>query len=307
MKINSKLIIVRIEGGHGNQMFQYSFARMIQKINGGRIILDLHTYKKDKLRKYSLDSYRLSRNVIVKSGMVVSVCIYFMRLYSYAIYVLAKNFKKDELCKINTLIKLGLYIQQKPEFENFLLPTNSKIIYTNGNWMSEKYFYLIRDQIKKEFILSRKLSQINMQLMEKIKKENSVCVHIRRGDYLNSVWADKLLVCDYYYYNKAITKIQSLTENPVFYIFSNTSDDIEWIKANYKFSAKVQYVNHNNLDFEDLAVMRTCKHFILSNSSYSWWGSYLSENIDKIVVAPKNWNNGVWNMKDIYLDKWILI
>jgi hypothetical protein len=101
--------------------------------------------------------------------------------------------------------------------------------------------------------------------------------------------------------------MKEAVENPIFYVFSNSSDDLEWIKANYKFSVDVLYVDLGNSDFEELFLMSKFKNFIISNSSFSWWASYLANNEDKVVIAPSKWNNGVWEMDDIYLDEWELI
>jgi hypothetical protein len=173
--------------------------------------------------------------------------------------------------------------------------------------MSESFFVNISETLKRELKFKTPPSLKNLKFLSELKINNSVCVHIRRGDYTNNQWESKLLVCEFDYYENAMNYISIKESNPVFYIFSNSNDDINWIKQNYKFSFLVKYVELNNPDYEELRLMTHCNHFILSNSSFSWWASYLADNPNKIVIAPEKWNNGQWNMKDIYLDSWILL
>jgi len=119
-------------------------------------------------------------------------------------------------------------------------------------------------------------------------------------------------VCSEEYYIKAMKYIESKLENPVFYIFSNTHEDIEWIKSNMKFRDKwnIKYVDQNNKDYVELFLMKSCYSFIISNSTFSWWAQYLSENENKIVVAPSIWNKEEIyknESKKIYISDWHLI
>ena len=119
-------------------------------------------------------------------------------------------------------------------------------------------------------------------------------------------------MCNEYYYETAVKKMGELVEKPVFYIFSNSHQDFQNIKKMFDFGdAVIKYVDMSNKDFEDLYLMSHCKHFIVSNSTYSWWGQYLSTNSNKIVMAPVRWNNletdPGWDPRDIYMDNWIRI
>lgn len=298
-------IVVRIEGGLGNQLFQYAFARQIQNIYGGEIIFDLFAYKKDSNNAFSLNKLLL-KEVNDVNGLKNITTISIAKLWcKVGNGLFSKILNKEKRKTIRCFF--GLFIQENTTYENYICKSYFPIKYISGNWMSEKYFIKISNLIKKEFDFTASMSSRNKDMYEQIKKNNSVCVHIRRGDYLNDKWSSKLMVCNYDYYLKGIDLIKEKITDPVFFIFSNHSDDILWIKENYCFDGNVVYVDLNNSDCDDFNLMKECKYFIISNSTYSWWASYLSKNINKIVVAPYRWNNGYWDMKDIYLDAWYVI
>lgn len=301
-----KRIILRLEGGLGNQLFQYAFAKALQKMLGGKIMFDLHTFKSDDQRNISLHHLNLNEDSLInKNTASNNVFIFFFRIWFIIINSLTLKKRNDISRKIRSFC--GVFYQIEPNYSNYIYCSPFPVKYIIGNWMSEKYFLNIKSSIKEEFTVKTKPNKENFDLINKIQNENSICVHIRRGDYTNSQWASKLLICDYNYYCKAIDIMNSKIKNAVFYIFSNNNDDINWIKKNYKFNVEVNYIELNNPDYEELRLMYNCKHFIISNSSFSWWASYLSSHEDKIIIAPSKWNNNIWDMKDIYLDHWIKI
>jgi len=124
-------------------------------------------------------------------------------------------------------------------------------------------------------------------MIKELESCESVCVHVRRGDYVKLKWNE---ACSYGYYERAIKFMKEKLTSPLFYFFSNTHDDIEWIKSNWEFQdANIKYVDLSNPDYEELRLMYSCKNFIIANSSFSWWGAYLAGNKDKIVCAPSKW------------------
>lgn len=301
-------IILRLEGGLGNQLFQYAFARMIQHHYGGEIIFDLHTFKNDQQRDLSLHHFKLNQKVKkTVTGRINQLLIFLVRLYVKICHILiTKIFKKQEK-RMKILIRLGIFKQDDSIYRNYIEGKNSMVKYINGNWMSENFFIQVKDILIDEFQLITTIKPETKKYIGIFKSKNSVCVHIRRGDYANSTWALKLLVCDYHYYEKAMYEMTKLVENPEFYIFSNDNEDIKWIRENYHFPFQVKFIELNNSDYEELFLMSKCKHFILSNSSFSWWASYLSDNLNKKVIAPSKWNSGIWDMKDIYIPSWVVI
>ena len=141
--------------------------------------------------------------------------------------------------------------------------------------------------IRNEFVPNYDISTKTKDIIEKVKQENSVFVGIRKGDYSNSESHFGSFGNDYY--QKAMNYISSKVENPVFYVFSN---DIPWVKENIDFSNRtVVYREPEDIvdDFEDFLIMTECKHSIIINSTFHWWGARLNYNKDKIVVAPQKW------------------
>lgn len=158
-----------------------------------------------------------------------------------------------------------------------------------GYWQSEKYFKKNENTIRKDFTFKNKPTGNNLKLLKKIKSLDSVSIHVRRGDYANDKKTNKFHgILSAKYYKKAIEVISGKVKNPVYFIFS---DDIEWCKDNFRYLDKVFFVEGNigNKDYEDMRLMSNCKHNIIANSSFSWWGAWLNVNPDKIVIAPKKW------------------
>lgn len=180
--------------------------------------------------------------------------------------------------------------------------THKKVI---GYYQSEKYFEKYKDVIKKELKVTKEPSKQNQDMLEKICSCNAVCVHIRRGDYISNSKNKALVVCDEQYYQRGMRCIAEQVCNPVFFVFSDNNDEIEWIRRNYHFESDVQYVTLNNPDYEELRLMYHCKHFVIANSTFSWWGAYLADNEGKIIVAPAIWNKEYTNQIDIYLEDMI--
>ena len=175
---------------------------------------------------------------------------------------------------------------------------NKKNKYVFGPPSSDKYFYSISERIREDFKIYEPQSSENTQLMHEIKECNAVCLHIRRGDYADYPFFE---VCTEEYYHTCVNYIKKRVENPVFYVFSNNSSEIRYIKSHYGFEGDFKYVDLNNQDYEELRLMYSCKHFIISNSTFSWWASFLSDNPKKIILAPDKWYD-----YDGPLEKWLL-
>ena len=197
--------------------------------------------------------------------------------------------------------------KNKNEFNGF----QHKIIeiqgeaYLDGYWGSEKYFKDIEDIICEEFTVKYAPDKKNQTLINQILNCESVSLHIRRGDYVNDASANKLFgTCSMEYYDSAIKEISRNIENPHFFIFS---DDLEWMQKNMKLSFPTTYVNINGADkdYEDLRLMSYCKHFIIPNSTFGWWGAWLSDNKNKIIIAPKRWYNSMIEPKEFLPKNWI--
>ncbi len=201
------------------------------------------------------------------------------------------------------LALFGVYVWDFIKYKEMNIDSKKKNIFIHGYWQSEKYFYDIQNELKKELIIKEKISIKNEEIYNQIKETSSVCVHIRRGDFL--LQSNNLYICENDYYLKAMEKIKNQIKNPHFFIFS---DDIEDVKNNFYFADyKVIFVENQNTDFEELQLMCSCKHFIIANSTFSWWASYLSTNLDKLIVAPKMWYTDGRDISDLMRDEWIII
>lgn len=279
------MIEALLSGGLGNQLFEYACARSQQLENDEYLVLNRYLLKDDPNgRKYILDKFNISKDidVISKKREFISffgrISIYFPEM----IYDILSHF--------------GIYIWRKRTYKEIKCVRKNNYLY--GYFQSEKYFHKWENVIKKELKVIAPLADCESLLID-IQKSESVCVHIRRGDYI----AAGLIVCTKDYYKRGIAYMKERIPNSKFFFFS---DDIEWVKENIKMQDAV-YIPQGHKEYEDLTLMYNCKYFIISNSSYSWWAQYLSENKDKIVVAPKIWVPCEKDKNDIFMDFWELI
>jgi hypothetical protein len=286
------MIIARIAGGLGNQMFQYAIAKSIAKKNSDIFKLDISFYPKQSLRKYELNLFNIEENIATEEECVI------LR-GSEGLWFKIRN-------------KLGLKVKRPDSYykekEIAVFDENvfkyDKNIYLDGYWQNENYFTDIRYEILNDFTLKQDISNEAKKHLENIKNINSISLHVRRGDYVQDTHTNKVHgICDFEYYKKAIEHIKNKVEKPMFYIFS---DDISWCKENFNFLENKVFIDDTKSALEDLELMKHCKHNIIANSTFSWWGAWLNDNDNKIVIAPKIW----WSAKkdkNIACNKWMKI
>ncbi|MEN9921551.1 MAG: hypothetical protein RLZZ517_529 [Candidatus Parcubacteria bacterium] len=285
------MIITKLKGGLGNQLFQYAFGRYLAEKNNDTLKLDilgLQQNSKDTLRFYLLDKFNITAE-IANQDEIQKIKNPF-------------GFLSKIARLINTKILRNFYIG----FEEKLLKLKGNI-YLDGYFQSELYFKEIEPIIRNEFTLKNPLSQLAQKIEEQIHNEGaSVSIHIRRGDYVTDPSAAKAHgTCDLDYYAQAISEISSSIVNPTFFIFS---DDIEWVKENLKVESTTYVSNPNLTEYEELILMSKCKHNIIANSTFSWWAAWLNSNPSKIVIAPKQWRKDIDSDKLQILPKtWIQI
>lgn len=288
------MIVVKLKGGLGNQLFQYAIAKKISLRYNVDVVLDITAFENYKLHKYSLDHFDFKKRIASDRELALFGIKQISNYDKY--YVKLKKY-------VNTYFVI---CENQFNFDKNIFAAAKKNTYLEGYFQSEKYFLDIRDILLTDFKIIKPLVDKNLEFANKIFGVNAISLHIRRGDYVTN--KDTLNIhgiCDLLYYKKAIEYISNKIEDPVFFIFS---DDIPWVKGNLKTSFKTAYVEHNNADtnFEDLRLMSLCKHNIIANSSFSWWGAWLNQNPDKIVIAPKKWFNvDSRNSNDIIPDNWI--
>lgn len=293
-------------GGLGNQMFQYAYARYVQIKFHGTLQLNISAFQKEK-REYALQNFSIPEDITICSPILGKAETLFFRFRRRWIYFLYKKKKKhpEQLYQISSQKGIFSGIDSYTYYP-CSQKCRSRTIYVFGLFQSIKYFAPIKDIIQKELQVGTPVMEKNKKILQEICSKNSVCVHIRRGDYLESPWKEKLDLCTERYYREAMDLMEQKKENPVFYIFSNTSKDLAWIKEHYQFKKNVVYVDQGNPDFEELRLMYSCRHFILSNSSFSWWAQFLGTAQDKLVIAPDSWIRGE-ACEDVFMKEWLRI
>lgn len=307
------MIILNLKDGLGNQFFEMAFARKLQKMYPGeKIYINDFFFQNGKRRFSSLQHFAVSEDItfMKKPKTLLFTALFMMRIALCHPKVFFKWMTSNErpntpeiFAKMN---KNGLYLT----FNTFgympVIRTKRKIKYIYGNFEHYKFFEDIIDELKSDFASCEKMPDKNEKMLSMIKNTESVCVHIRRGDYLDPRWA-MLNVCTLDYYRNGMEHVYQQRRDAKFFVFSNTHDDIEWIKANYEFDPKydIEYVDLGNSDYEEFELIRNCKHFIISNSTFSWWGACLSDCENKIVVLPEKWTTTVGeDCSGFYLPGW---
>jgi len=289
------MIIVKLLGGLGNQMFQYAVAKVIADKHKTKLKFDLRgLYAGEDVRKtYELDIFGIKECQANHNEYFP-----FYRESLFGSKILWKFVKE--------IRNLQHYIEQDFTFNPMLLKHSSKNMLLRGLFQSEKYFVHKRDLILKEFTFTQALTGINLELSNLMGKKNSVAIHIRRGEFAIDKTINKNIgTTSLDYYNKAIEYIENKLKNPVYYIFS---DSPEWVKKNFTVLKNAIVVDWNTgkESYIDMQLMSMCKYNIIANSTFSWWGAWLNQNQDKIVIAPKKWFSGWdYDTRDLIPKSWI--
>lgn len=302
------MIVVKVKGGLGNQMFQYAMARKLQMATGiKKIGLDLKIINSDHQRDYGLSNFVLCNDVRIVDKSEKSIInrmqenldkranCYFIAGRPYDVC------EKREKFLSNVLYLLGVVQKDYTETNINILIKYHNNIFMNGWFQESKPLLTIRNILLEDFKWKNSVPVSNYNMKKKIEESESVCVHIRRGDYVKHPLFG---VCTDEYYYKAMEIMALKVKNPLFFIFS---DSIMDVKQNMRFPYQVIFENPEDRDYEGLYLMSRCKHFIMSNSTFSWWGQFLCEYKNKNVIAPSRWYT-INNMRaDMYMDEWILI
>lgn len=288
------LHIVNIGGGLGNQMFLYAFGQAVKDV-----LFDVNGFNADSYRSFDLGLYDIDRKFA--SPTQVKQCLGgeihfknilpgFIRRFFHLnrhIYICTNRIKEKQINR----------------YQPNLLDIKGNAYY-HVCAQSEKYFKQFREKLLHDFTLLQPLDEQNKIMLSKIQNFNSVAVHIRRGDYLHK--KSPFTALDKDYFIKAMEYIAARIENPHFFIFSS---DMDWVRKNIKTNYPQTFVeiNDEKHGYFDLELMRNCKHNIIANSTFSWWGAWLNTNPQKIVVAPKQWflPTAAEYSGDIVPDEWI--
>lgn len=279
------MIIMKYNGGLGNQMFQYAAAVSCAQRLGVQAKFDHSFFSKGYARAYGMDIFGVEPDAVRD-----------FRINAYWALRRYGDFKK--------FLGLNIYSEEDFAYEKRFEEIEDNT-FIHGFFQSAKYF---DEKLVRSALTFKKAPEgLNAQTAQKIAASNSVSIHIRRGDYVQKARYAKLYNhLDIEYYGTAKKIIKNKVENPQYFVFS---DDIAWVKENMK-PENAHYIEHNSGDnsWEDMRLMSLCKHNIIANSSFSWWGAYLNRNPQKIVVAPKLWFlDPAKDTKDVALPDWVLL
>jgi len=287
------MVIVRLMGGLGNQMFQYAAGRAVAHRNQTQLELDVSAMEQDAARSYRLFHFNIVESIATPDEV-------------------ARFVKRDLWGRISRRAeryllppyRRSVFAQRFDRFDPDILRVRGSV-YLTGYWQSEKYFKDIEHIIRQDFNLRHAPDAENQKLARVIANTNSVSLHIRRGDYVsNPRFFRKFGVCSLEYYQRAVAEVGEKVNDPHLFVFS---DAIDWARDNLRLQYPVTFVAHNGADkdYEDLRLMSLCRHHIIANSSFSWWGAWLCTCPGKIVMAPKRWfKMSGRDTRDLIPDSW---
>lgn len=282
------MVITELTGGLGNQLFQYASAKSLSLHHHTQLKLDIGSYLRSSIN-YELNNFTIEEQFATKEEIDL---------------FLNRNLLKKIADKLKPAHTRRVYREPFFHFDPYFYQAKPDV-YLKGLRQSEKYFLPYQDAIKAalQFKVSPSLEVFGNHL----SKENSISIHIRRGDYLSEKALKILGLTPLSYYQRAIEHINKQIKNPIYYFFS---DDISWVEKNFKIPHAYQFVSNKitQKGIEDLFLMSKCQHNIIANSSFSWWGAWLNNNPNKIVIAPKHWfNEGPKDTQDLYPTDWITL
>lgn len=268
-----KIAIVQLSGGLGNQIFQFTFGQYLIK-SGFKVYYDKHSGFRKSKNKNKLDKLNLD---ILYSNKLISLIL-------FGLYKL--NFKL-------------IYFKEKETFcfDNSIKNHQRMISFFIGCWQNLKYVEHIKKDLKNKIFINNNLLRDTSRKF--VFDSNSVAIHVRRGDYINNKLHQ---ITDENYFKNAVNIFHEKLKNPTFYIFS---DDLLWCKNFFKESNFI-FMESNKSEIHDFYLMQKCKHKIISNSTFSWWPSYLSDS-NSMIICPSKWINGDQSSNSLQLSTWIKI
>jgi len=288
------MIIVKLLGGLGNQMFQYAMGRSLADRYNVSLKLDVAAFEHYRLRRYELDDFNI-RAEIASENDIASLRV------STKHHTLWHRVKKRLLPSSSKMVFAESSFAYDERFEGVMPPA-----YLEGYWQTERYFVNDAGAIRNDFTLREPLDAANTAMLEQIQTVNAVSLHVRRGDYVNDRNTSRHHgICSLEYYAAAVGYITDHVENPHIFIFS---DDQEWAEENLNFRCHTKFaaLNSNNRGVFDMVLMQHCRHHIIANSSFSWWGAWLNPSPHKIVIAPRIWfQKASQDTRDLIPPTWI--
>jgi hypothetical protein len=291
------MIISKIIGGLGNQMFQYAAGRSLSLRLGMRHLVDLSSFDKYKIHQ----GFEL-KNVFDCQVNIASEAEC-MELLGWQ-----RNLNVQRILSkpVASIFRRSSFVFEPnynywPDFEMI-----NRSCYLSGYWQSWRYFRNCENIIRRDFTFVQHSDAIFEKTKNLILGGESISLHVRRGDYVENLKAqNKHGSSTLAYYNEAIENMAKGLSQPIFFIFS---DDPGWAFDNIKMKYSCHYINDNfgNASFKDMQLMSLCRHHIIANSTFSWWGAWLNANPHKRVIAPLKWFANAQHVPDLFPDSWIV-
>jgi len=300
------MIVVRFTGGLGNQMFQYALGRHLALIHKRHLRFDVSGYVDDKpdaktgVRLFGLSSFRVEGEIASRDELEVFQP-------HRAVGLGGRVVRAIDRCKpLAQRRVIQERMDDRWQFRPELLSSHlADPVCVVGLWHTEKYFASIASTIRSELQVKSAATNENAAMLAEIASTDSVAVHVRHGDNVTVEKAHGALPVSYY--QQASQRLQQCVSNPRYYVFS---DDPTWAKANLAFLGEAVFVSHNGdeKNHEDLRLMSACKHHIVGNSTFSWWGAWLGEKEGQLVYAPRQYHvAATYTYPDYYPANWTLL
>ncbi len=285
------MLIVKMQGGLGNQLFQYAFAKGLEHRTGKSVFFDTSEYDSNSFRKFQLDAFCMEYKVASSRDVnAIKSTGFFLRTLGKAV----PYFFKSQVFREKNLAYDPSCFEIKGN------------VYYDGYWQSEKYFQQVKDTLFQELKLKQIQNIRFIDLKNEIERQNeTVSLHFRRGDYVSDPNTNLFHgVCGLDYYERSIRFISSKVGISRLYVFS---DDLDWVRENFKSEIPITFVGEEVSDVESLLLMSFCNHQVVANSTFSWWGGWLSQN-DGFKIAPQKWFSAKEKeSSDIVPDSWVVL
>ncbi len=274
------MVVVKVMGGLASQMHKYAVGRTLADQKNCDLLLDLSWFEKknsgDTKREFMLNKYNLRFNTASKKILHKLKASFLRRKLSslLKLFDLSTNFLEISSHYIDGTSSYNILNCRPP-------------IYIEGEWFGDELIKSNRKKILLDFQLVDPLSSYASETLSKIIKSESISIHVRRGDYVSNKSASSYhVLTGIDYYKKAVEHLSSLVDNPVFFVFS---DDMLWVKNNFiDIKGNFIFVEKNE-PHEDLFLISQCRHNVIANSSFSWIGAWINDQVDKKMIAPSHW------------------
>jgi hypothetical protein len=272
-----KTVIVRLMGGLGNQLFQYAAGRAAALKSQSRLRLDVSWYANRIDREYVLSHFDIQEDLLSSRESLL------LRYWT--------DHRKHRRAK--AAVKWLMPPLRVTCFSDPAGPADPTLFAGEGHWLLEGfwqspiYFDAIGDLIRRELNVRSAPNERNAALENSFGDCESVAVHVRRGDYVSDPRANRVHgTCDRDYYEAAATLVCDRVASPKFFVFS---DDLDAARNELRLPGPTEFIDGNTNSWDDLRLMRSCRHHIIANSTFSWWGAWLAAHPAQVVIAPKDW------------------